>query len=31
MFTADREMKRTPLLKVTMPNIVDDKLLEDLM
>ncbi|MEN8202860.1 MAG: urocanate hydratase [Bacteroidota bacterium] len=25
-----REMERTPLLKVTLPNLVDDKLLEDL-
>ena len=30
MFAAEREMKRTPELKVTMPNIVDDQLLENL-
>lgn len=30
MFAAEREMKRTPELKVTMPNIVDDRLLENL-
>lgn len=30
MFTADREMKRSPNLKVTMPNIVDDSLLDNL-
>jgi urocanate hydratase len=30
MFAAEREMKRTPELKVTMPNIVDDDLLNDL-
>jgi len=30
MFTAEREMKRTPNLRVTMPNIVEDKLLNDL-
>jgi urocanate hydratase len=28
MFAIEREMKRTPLLQVTMPNIVDDGLLE---
>lgn len=31
MFTAEREMKRSPNLKVTMPNIVDDNLLENLI
>jgi len=30
MFTAEREMKRTPGLKVTMPNLVDDSLLDGL-
>lgn len=30
MFAIEREMKRTPLLQVTMPNIVDDNLLEGL-
>jgi urocanate hydratase len=29
MFAIEREMKRTPLLHVTMPNIVDDSLLEN--
>jgi urocanate hydratase len=31
MFAIEREMKRTPQLQVTMPNIVDDELLEGLM
>lgn len=31
MFAIEREMKRTPLLNVTMPNIVDDGLLEGLL
>jgi urocanate hydratase len=30
MFAAEREMKRTPDLKVTMPNLVDDSLLNDI-
>lgn len=30
MFAAEREMKRTPGLKVTMPNVVDDGLLNNL-
>lgn len=30
MFAAEREMKRTPELKVTMPNVVDDDMLEGL-
>jgi urocanate hydratase len=29
MFAIEREMNRTPLLHVTMPNIVDDDLLEN--
>ncbi len=31
MFAIEREMKRSPLLTVTMPNIVDDELLEGLV
>lgn len=31
MFAIEREMKRSPLLNVTMPNIVDDELLEGLV
>jgi urocanate hydratase len=30
LFAAKREMERTPQLKVTLPNLVDDDLLEDL-
>ena len=30
MFAIQREMNRTPELKVTMPNLVDDNLLNDL-
>jgi urocanate hydratase len=30
MFAIEREMKRTPLLNVTVPNIVDDELLDNL-
>jgi urocanate hydratase len=30
MFAAEREMKRTPDLRVTMPNLVDDSLLENI-
>ncbi len=31
MFAAEREMQRTPNLKVTMPNLVDDSLLDEVM
>lgn len=31
MFAIEREMKRSPLLNVTMPNLVDDELLEGLV
>jgi len=31
LFAIKREMERTPNLKVTLPNLVDDKLLDDLM
>jgi urocanate hydratase len=30
LFAIKREMERTPELKVTLPNIVDDNLLEEL-
>jgi urocanate hydratase len=30
IFAIEREMKRTPELKVTLPNIVKDELLDDL-
>jgi urocanate hydratase len=31
MLTLEREMKRTPGLKVTVPYIADDKIIEDAM
>jgi urocanate hydratase len=31
IFTLKREMERTPGLKVTMPNLVDDKIIDDLV
>ena len=30
IYAITREMKRTPDLKVTLPNLIDDKLIEDL-